>query len=110
MVPLGSVIKVAHSFGPDGRAARQPYRSADINCGPRAGVSALGRAGRYVERSSTRHCPAACRNEWTDLSYQQLISVNTAILCSRCFVLFLSWCSPRSTRASPCRWRRSHRA
>ena len=39
MVPLGSLLNVTPTFGPDAAQRYNAYRSADINAGPAPGYS-----------------------------------------------------------------------
>ena len=88
MVPLGSVIKVAHSFGPDVVQRYNAYRAADINGGPAPGFSS-GQAQAAMSKILDQTLPRGMSYEWTDLAYQQLISGNTAILVFPLCVLFV---------------------
>ena len=88
MVPLGSVIKVAHSFGPDVVQRYNAYRAADINGGPAPGFSS-GQAQGAMSKILDQTLPRGMSYEWTDLAYQQLISGNTAILVFPLCVLFV---------------------
>jgi hydrophobe/amphiphile efflux-1 (HAE1) family protein len=88
MVPLGSVIKVAHSFGPDVVQRYNAYRAADINGGPAPGFSS-GQAQTAMSKILDQTLPRGMSYEWTDLAYQQLISGNTAILVFPLCVLFV---------------------
>ena len=88
MVPLGSVIKVAHSFGPDVVQRYNAYRAADINGGPAPGFSS-GQAQGAMAKILDQTLPRGMSYEWTDLAYQQLISGNTAILVFPLCVLFV---------------------
>ena len=75
------------------------YPAADINGGAAPGYSS-GQAQDAVEQHRRRDLPNGMGFEWTDLTYQQIIAGNTALVvfpavrCCSC-----SWCSPRSTRA-----------
>jgi hydrophobe/amphiphile efflux-1 (HAE1) family protein len=88
MVPLGSVIKVAHSFGPDVVQRYNAYTAADINGGPAPGVSS-GQAQAAMAKILDQTLPRGMSYEWTDLAYQQLISGNTGLLVFPLCVLFV---------------------
>ena len=79
MVPLGSVVQVKESHGPDQGLRYNGYPAADINGGPAPGVQ-LGPGGGG-HRAASRHevLPNGIGYEWTDLSYQQRLSGNTAV-------------------------------
>ncbi|HEY9519010.1 MAG TPA: multidrug efflux RND transporter permease subunit [Gemmatimonadales bacterium] len=77
MVPLGSILSVKESFGPDRGLRYNGYPAADINGGPAPGVSS-GQAVAAMERLAQETLPNGVRFEWTDLTYQQVLSGNTA--------------------------------
>jgi multidrug efflux pump len=88
MVPLGSVINVSQSFGPDVVQRYNAYASADINGGPAPGFSS-GQAQEAMAKILDETLPRGMSYEWTDLAYQQLISGNTAVLVFPLCVLFV---------------------
>ena len=88
MVPLGSVINVSQSFGPDVVQRYNAYASADINGGPAPGFSS-GQAQAAMAKILDETLPRGMAYEWTDLAYQQLISGNTAFLVFPLCVLFV---------------------
>ncbi len=78
MVPLGSVVQVKESHGPDVGQRYNGYPSADVNGGPAPGYSS-GQAEAAIERIASEVLPNGIGYEWTDLSYQQRLSGNTAV-------------------------------
>ncbi len=88
MVPLGSVLKVSRSFGPDVVQRYNAYTSADINGGPAPGYSS-GQAQAAMAKILDQTLPRGMSYEWTDLAYQQLISGNTGLLVFPLCVLFV---------------------
>src|SRR5580765_5458054 len=78
MVPLGSVVQVKESHGPDQGLRYNGYPAADINGGPAPGFSS-GQAEAAIERLAAEVLPNGIGYEWTDLSYQQRLSGSTAI-------------------------------
>jgi multidrug efflux pump len=78
MVPLGSVLKVKQSYGPDQVTHYNGYPSADVNGAAAPGVSA-GEAVRTMERLAAATVPNGIGFEWTELTYQQKLAGNTAI-------------------------------
>jgi hydrophobe/amphiphile efflux-1 (HAE1) family protein len=88
MVPLGSVINVSRSFGPDVVQRYNAYTSADINGGPAPGYSS-GQAQTAMAKILDQTLPRGMSYEWTELAYQQLVSGNTAILVFPLCVLFV---------------------
>ena len=79
MVPLGSLINVKQSFGPDQVMHYNAYPSADINGGPAPGVSS-GQAVATMEQLANETLPNGIGYEWTELTYQQILAGNTALL------------------------------
>src|SRR5437016_5353967 len=88
MVPLGSVINVSRSFGPDVVPRYNAYASADINGGPAPGYSS-GQAQAAMAKILDETLPRGMSYEWTDLAYQQLVSGNTGLLVFPLCVLFV---------------------
>ena len=78
MVPLGSVITVTESHGPDQGLRYNGYPSADINGGPAPGYSS-GQAQAAIEGILHDVLPNGIGYEWTDLTYQQKLAGNTAV-------------------------------
>jgi multidrug efflux pump len=78
MVPLGSVLRVKESFGPDRGLRYNAYPAADINGGPAPGVSS-GQAVATMERLLKETLPNGIGYEWTELTYQQILAGNTAV-------------------------------
>jgi multidrug efflux pump len=78
MVPLGSVLTVKQSYGPDQVTHYNGYTAADISGSPAPGVSS-GEAVATMERLANETLPNGLRYEWTELTYQQKLAGNTAI-------------------------------
>src|SRR5215216_2404092 len=102
MIPLGSVVQVKESRGPDQATRYNGYPAADINGGPAPGFSS-GQAEAAIEELMREVLPNGIGYEWTDLSYQQRLAGNTAIfifpLCVLLVLLVLaaqyeSWTLP----------------
>jgi hydrophobe/amphiphile efflux-1 (HAE1) family protein len=79
MVPLGSVMTVKPSYGPDQVTHYNGYPAADINGSPAPGVSS-GEAVAAMEALAASTLPNGIGYEWTELTYQQKLAGNTAIL------------------------------
>ena len=77
MVPLGAVVNVKQSFGPDRVLHYNAYPAADVNGGPAPGVSS-GQAAAIMERLAKETLPNGIGYEWTELTYQQIMAGNTA--------------------------------
>ena len=102
MVPLGSVLTVNPSRGPDQQLHYNAYPAADINGGPAPGVSS-GQAVATMERLARETLPNGVGFEWTELTYQQRLAGNTTglvfLLCILLVFLVLaaqyeSWALP----------------
>ncbi len=79
MVPLGSVVEVSETTGPDSAMRYNAFRSADLNGGPAPGYS-TGQAQEAIAKILKETLPKGMSYEWTDLTYQQILSGNTALL------------------------------
>ena len=102
MLPLGSIVRVSESYGPDRVFRYNGYLTADINGGPAPGYS-TGQAKAAMERILDETLPNGVKYEWTDLTYQEVIAGNSSIfvfpLCVLLVVLVLaalyeSWTLP----------------
>jgi hydrophobe/amphiphile efflux-1 (HAE1) family protein len=78
MVPLGSVLTVKQSYGPDQVTHYNGYPAADINGSAAPGVSS-GEAVAIMERLAAETLPNGISADWTELTYQQKLAGNTAI-------------------------------
>lgn len=78
MVPLGSLMKVSDSYGPDRVQRYNAYVAADVNGGPAPGVSS-GQARAIMEKIAAETLPKGVNFEWTDLTYQEILAGNTMI-------------------------------
>ena len=79
MVPLGSVLTMKQSYGPDQVTHYNGYPAADISGSAAPGTSA-GAAVQIMERLANETLPNGMGYEWTELTYQQKLAGNTAIL------------------------------
>jgi len=77
MVPLASLVKVTPTYGPETVIRYNGFLAADINGGPAPGYSS-GQAMAAVERIAAQTLPRGIKFEWTDLTYQQIITGDTA--------------------------------
>ena len=79
MIPLSSLMRVTDSYGPDRVQRYNGYVSADINGGAAPGVSS-GQAQAALEKIAAEVLPKGVSFEWTDLTYQDILSGNTMLL------------------------------
>lgn len=90
MVPLGTVVRINESFGPESVTRYNAFRSADINAGPAPGFSSE-QAENAMLAILKKNLPKDFSYEWTDLKYQEILAGNTMVyvlpLCV--FLVFL---------------------
>ncbi|SHH00486.1 efflux RND transporter permease subunit [Massilia sp. CF038] len=79
MIPLSSLMRVKDSYGPDRVQRYNAYVSAEVNGGPAPGVSS-GQAQAALEKIAAEVLPKGVSFEWTDLTYQEILSGNTMVL------------------------------
>ena len=79
MVPLGSVLKVNRTYGPDQVMHYNGYPAAEITGGPSPGHSS-GQAQAAIADVLGKTLPNGMAFEWTELAYQDAISGNTMFL------------------------------
>ena len=78
IVPVGSIVKVTESYGPDRAEHYNSYLTAPINGAPAKGSSS-GQAEAAMARVVADTLPKGMSFEWTDLTFQKVIAGNTAI-------------------------------
>src|ERR1700737_1457926 len=79
MVPLGAVLRVSDTTGPESVMLYNGFRPADLNGGPALGYSS-GQAQQAITRILNETLPKGMAFEWTELTFQQEIAGNTAII------------------------------
>ena len=79
MVPLGAMINIRETTGPDSALKYNGFRSADLNGGAAPGFSS-GQAQAAITKILNETLPKGMAFEWTDLTYQQILAGNTALL------------------------------
>jgi len=79
MVPLGSLMRVTRSYGPDQVMHYNGFPAAEINGGPAPGYSS-GQAQQAIAGLLNGRLPGEMSFEWTELAYQQVIAGNTMLL------------------------------
>ncbi|HET8703517.1 multidrug efflux RND transporter permease subunit [Castellaniella sp.] len=78
MVPLGSLVSLTPTYGPEMVVRYNGHTAADINGGPAPGYSS-DQAQAAAERIAASTLPKGIRFEWTDLTYQQILAGNAGI-------------------------------
>ncbi|WP_225773955.1 efflux RND transporter permease subunit [Pseudomonas sp. Marseille-Q5115] len=78
MIPLATLIKVENSAGPDRVMHYNGFVTAEINGAAAPGYSS-GQAQAAMEKLLRTELPNGMSYEWTELTYQQILSGNTAL-------------------------------
>ena len=78
MVPLGAVVKVTESHGPDRVMRYNGYPAAEINGAPAPGYSS-GQAEAAMSKLVADNLPRGMAYEWTELTYQRILAGDAAI-------------------------------
>ncbi|MDQ8016810.1 MAG: efflux RND transporter permease subunit [Bordetella sp.] len=79
MIPLSALLKVQSSFGPERAMRYNGYLTADINGGAAPGFSS-GQAQDAIKRIAAETLPKGVSFEWTDLTYQEILAGNSAVI------------------------------
>jgi multidrug efflux pump len=79
MTPLGSLIRVSGTYGPDQVMHYNGFPAAEINGGPSPGVSS-GEAQVALTKILDERLPRGFAYEWTELAYQEKLAGNTMVL------------------------------
>lgn len=79
MVPLGSLLTISDTTGPESAMRYNAFRSAELNGVPAPGYS-IGQAQNAMVDVLNKVLPKGMSFEWTDLTYQQILAGNTALL------------------------------
>jgi multidrug efflux pump len=87
MVPLGTLVEVHETTGPDKVIRYNMYPAADINGVALPGVSS-GQAIALAQQLAAKELPPGMAYEWTDLTYQEILAGNTiAFIFPLCVLL-----------------------
>ena len=78
MIPLSSLMRITDSYGPDRVQRYNAYVAADISGAAAPGVSS-GQAQAAIEKIARETLPKGITFEWTDLTYQEILSGNTMV-------------------------------
>jgi multidrug efflux pump len=88
MVPLGSLVDIRRTTGPDRVLRYNMYPAAEINGDTAPGVGS-GQSIATMERLAAEVLPTGMGFEWTELTYQQLLAGNVALFIFPICVLFV---------------------
>jgi hydrophobe/amphiphile efflux-1 (HAE1) family protein len=78
MLPLGSMLSVRASSGPDRVTRYNGYPAAEINGAPAPGVSS-GQALAAIDKVAQAELSGGTKYEWTELTYQQILAGNATL-------------------------------
>ncbi|OXY83151.1 efflux RND transporter permease subunit [Oceanimonas doudoroffii] len=78
MVPLGSVLTVESTIGPDRVMHYNGYPTAELNGNPAPGYSS-DQAQQAIERILNEQLDKGMEFEWTEVTYQQILAGNTMV-------------------------------
>ncbi len=78
MVPLGSVLTVTPTIGPDRVMHYNGYPSAELNGSPAPGYSS-DQAQYAIEAILADALPTGIEYEWTEVTFQQILAGNTMV-------------------------------
>jgi multidrug efflux pump len=88
MVPLGALIKVRDTTGPDKIVRYNMFPSAEVSGSSKPGLSS-GQAIAIMEQLARNNLPRGMGFEWTELTLQEILAGNTAIFIFPLCVLFV---------------------
>jgi multidrug efflux pump len=78
LVPLGSLVKVRETYGPDRVMRYNGYPAAEINGAPAAGFSS-GQAEAAIQKLADENLPRGMALEWTELTFQKILAGNAGL-------------------------------
>jgi len=79
MIPLATLLRVKSSAGPERAMRYNGFLTADINGGAAQGYSS-GEAQAAIQRIADETLPKGIGFEWTELTYQEVLAGNSAII------------------------------
>jgi multidrug efflux pump len=78
LVPLGSLVKISETYGPDRVMHYNGYPAAEINGGPAPGFSS-GQAEALIQKLADENLPRGMALEWTELTFQKILAGNAGL-------------------------------
>ncbi len=88
MIPLGAVLSIEHSLGPDRVMHYNGYVTAEVNGVPAPGYSS-DQAKAAIEKILDETQPMGIAYEWTDITYQQILAGDTSMYVFPLIVLLV---------------------
>ncbi|MCB1599516.1 MAG: efflux RND transporter permease subunit [Xanthomonadales bacterium] len=80
MVPIGSVVEVTPSYGPDPVIRYNGYPAADLGAGINPALLSSDQAIQQIKAIAGQVLPKGMNIEWTGLTYQQVTQGSMALL------------------------------
>jgi multidrug efflux pump len=78
MIPLGSVVTVKSTYGPDRVMRYNGFTAAEINGAAAPGFS-TGQSEAAIAKVLDNQLPNGMKYEWTELTYQKILAGNTMV-------------------------------
>lgn len=78
MIPLGSIMKISETYGPESAQRYNAFLAADITGDTAPGYSS-GQAQEKIASILNETLPSGMQFEWTELTYQQILAGNTTM-------------------------------
>ena len=78
MIPLGSVVSVKPTYGPDRVMRYNGFPAAEINGAAAPGYS-TGQSESAIAKALNEELPNGMKYEWTELTYQKILAGNTMV-------------------------------
>jgi hydrophobe/amphiphile efflux-1 (HAE1) family protein len=78
LVPLGTLVKVRETYGPDRVMRYNGYPAAEITGAPAPGFSS-GQAEAILQKLANENLPRGMALEWTELTYQKILAGNAGL-------------------------------
>lgn len=105
MVPIGSMVSIGTTYGPDPVIRYNGFPAADLigDADPR--VLSSTQAMSALTQMAGKLLPNGMNIQWTDLSYQQSTQGNAALVVFPVAVLLAFLALARCMKAGRCRWR-----
>jgi multidrug efflux pump len=80
MVPIGSMVTIRETYGPDPVLRYNGYPAADLGGAVDPRVLSSGEAMQKIEELAREVLPSGMQIEWTDLSYEQATQSKAALV------------------------------
>jgi hydrophobe/amphiphile efflux-1 (HAE1) family protein len=79
LIPLGALVSVHETYGPDRVMRYNGYPAADINGAAAPGFSS-GQAEALMEKVAAENLPKGMVLDWTELTFQKIVAGSTGVL------------------------------